>query len=172
MVERVVSQGYARGGAVGGDLGPDDARALLRSWLDSIGLAMSDAELLAWMQSDALSHADLFRRARRVHERRLRGAVHEPLAAAESRDDLGAAQLALFEACVPTVPYAPSAAFLGREQQKLSGPARFARRDLSPRRAARELQLRHRGSGIGGGAFLTDPAAASLDRGVVHRMGA
>jgi glycosyltransferase involved in cell wall biosynthesis/predicted metal-dependent phosphoesterase TrpH len=126
MVERVVGEGDARSGAVGGDLGPDDARALLRAWLDSISFAMDDAELLAWMQSDGFSHSDLFRRARRVHERRLRGAVHDALAAAESRAELGAALLALFEACVPIVPYAPAAAFLGREKQKLSGRDRDA----------------------------------------------
>jgi hypothetical protein len=50
------------------------ARALLRAWLDSIGLELDDADLLAWLQSDAFSHGDLLRRARR-HERELRAAV-------------------------------------------------------------------------------------------------
>ena len=75
MVERVMSQGDARTGALASDLGPDDARALLRAWLRSIGLGLTDAELLAWMQSDDFSHADLRRRARRWHERKLEAAV-------------------------------------------------------------------------------------------------
>ena len=75
MVERVMSQGDARGGALGGDLCPEDARALLRAWVNSIGLGLSDAELLARLQSDDFSHADLLRRARRWHERKLAAAV-------------------------------------------------------------------------------------------------
>ena len=130
MVERVVSQGDARTGVITGDLGPDDARALLHAWLDSVGLGLSDADLLAWLQSDGFSHGDLQRRARRVHERRLQAAVTDALAAAGASQDLGAALLALFEACVPIVPYAPSTAFLGREKQKLSG------RDRDPVRVA------------------------------------
>lgn len=130
MIERVVSQGDARSGALASDLGPDDARALLRAWLDSIGLGLTDAELLAWLQSDGFSHKDLQRRARRVHERRLQDAVTRALAAAGATEDLGTALLALFEACVPVVPYAPATAFLGREKQKLSG------RDRDPVRVA------------------------------------
>ena len=57
IVERVMSQGDARSGTTGSDLGPEDARALLRAWLASIGLGLTDAELLAWMQSDDFSHA-------------------------------------------------------------------------------------------------------------------
>ena len=97
MVERVVTQGDARTGALAGDLGPEDARALLRAWLGSIGLGLSDAELLAWLQSDDFSHADLRRRARRLaraqaagrgrtgarrrdrHERRLGPGAAEPV---------------------------------------------------------------------------------------------
>ena len=75
MVERVMSQGEARSGPLAADLGPDDARALLHAWLDALGLDMDAAELLAQMQADGFSHADLFRRARRVHERRLAEAV-------------------------------------------------------------------------------------------------
>ncbi len=127
MVERVVSQGDARSGPMASDLGPDDARALLRAWLDSIGLDMTDAELLAWLQSDGFSHADLVRRARRWHERKLQVAVERAIAAPA---DIGASLLSVFEACVPVVPYAPAAAFLGREKQKLSA------RDREPVRVA------------------------------------
>jgi glycosyltransferase involved in cell wall biosynthesis/predicted metal-dependent phosphoesterase TrpH len=130
MAERVVSQGDARSGAIAGDLAPDDARALLHAWLDSIGLELTDAELLAWLQSDGFSHGALLRRARRCHERKLQAAVTQLLASAAARDGWGAALLALFDSCVPVVPYAPSAAFLGREKQKVSG------RDSEPVRVA------------------------------------
>jgi hypothetical protein len=126
MIERVVSQGDVRSGPLAGDLEPEDARALLRAWLDSIGLGLSDAELLSWLHSDGFSHGDLQRRARRWHERKLQGAVSRVLAAP---DDVGAALFSVFEACIPVVPYAPSAAFLGREKHKLSGqrePVRVA----------------------------------------------
>jgi glycosyltransferase involved in cell wall biosynthesis/predicted metal-dependent phosphoesterase TrpH len=118
MIERVVSQGDVRSGPLAGDLKPEDARALLRAWLDSIGLGLSDAELLTWLQSDGFSHGDLQRRARRWHERTLQGAVSRALAAPE---DIGAVLFSVFEACIPVVPYAPAAAFLGREKHKLSG---------------------------------------------------
>ncbi len=121
MVERVMSQGDARTGALAADLGPDDARALLRAWLRSIGLGLTDAELLAWMQADDFSHADLRRRARRRHEVKLEAAVGRVVAAAAgTADGWGPALLGLFDACVPVVPYTPAAAFLGREKQKLS----------------------------------------------------
>ena len=121
MAERVVSQGDARSGALATDLGPDDARALLHAWVDSIDLGLTDAELLAWLQSDGFSHAGLLRRARRCHERKLQAAVTRLLASAAASDGWGAALLALFDACIPVVPYMPSAAFLGREKHKLSG---------------------------------------------------
>jgi glycosyltransferase involved in cell wall biosynthesis/predicted metal-dependent phosphoesterase TrpH len=130
MAERVVSQGDARSGAIGGDLCPDDARALLRAWLDSIGLGLTDAELLAWLQSDGFSHGDLLRRARRWHERKLKAAIARALASAGASEGWGDVLLALFDACVPVVPYAPAAAFLGREKHKLSG------RDREPVRVA------------------------------------
>jgi hypothetical protein len=80
-------------------------------------MGMADAELLAWLQADGVSHADLARRARRWHERKLQGAVERAIAAPA---DIGASLRSVFEACVPVVPYAPAAAFLGREKHKLS----------------------------------------------------
>jgi glycosyltransferase involved in cell wall biosynthesis/predicted metal-dependent phosphoesterase TrpH len=154
MVERVVSQGDARSGPLAGDLGPDDARALLRAWLDSIGLGLSDAELLEYLQSDGFSHADLQRRARRWHERKLCRAVGEALAAAGATDDLGRALLALFEACVPVVPYASSSAFLGRERHKLSA------RERDPVRVALIAD------GVGGMHGVTHTLDEIRDRGV------
>src|SRR4051812_3786692 len=93
IVERVMVEGDARAGVDGRDLGPEDARALLRAWLDAVGLQLSEAELLAHLQSDGFSHADLYRRARRSHERRLRAAVDGVLAQAASgeRADYAAA---------------------------------------------------------------------------------
>jgi glycosyltransferase involved in cell wall biosynthesis len=136
MVERVLSQGDARSGPLGADLGPADARALLHAWLVSLDLRMSGAELLAWMQDDGFSHAALFRQARRRHEHRLRDAVEAMVSAAgeigaPARPPVGApseapladrlAPLAtgVFSACVPAIPYAASIAFLGREKGKL-----------------------------------------------------
>jgi glycosyltransferase involved in cell wall biosynthesis/predicted metal-dependent phosphoesterase TrpH len=121
IVEQVMAQGDARSGAVGADLAPDDARALLRAWIGALGLGMDDAELLAWMQSDGFSHSDLLRRARRRHERDLHRAVGHVLAAASNAEGWGEALLALFTACLPIVPYAPASAFLAREKHKLSG---------------------------------------------------
>jgi glycosyltransferase involved in cell wall biosynthesis/predicted metal-dependent phosphoesterase TrpH len=122
IVERVMSHGDARSGAIAADLCPGDARALLRAWLDSLGLETSEAELLAWMQEDGFAHADLFRRACRVHERRLRMAVERVVEAAGDLDaGAQAAAEAVFAACIPAIPYVPAAAFLGREKSKLLG---------------------------------------------------
>ena len=119
MVERVMREGDVRRGAVGADLGPDDARALLHAWLEAIDLRLDERELLAYLQHEDFSHADLFRRARRAHERKLAGAVDGVLAATTTGGDLGAAAAGLFDACVAAIPYAPAAAFLGREKGKL-----------------------------------------------------
>ena len=127
MVERVMAEGNARKGAIGADLRPDDARALLRAWLAAVDLDLTDAELLAWMQSDSFSHAALFRRARRGHERRLGAAIDE-LAGTPAVADLPAGMARLFGACIGAVPYAPAAAFLGREKAKLARRAGDRRR--------------------------------------------
>jgi glycosyltransferase involved in cell wall biosynthesis/predicted metal-dependent phosphoesterase TrpH len=121
MVERVMREGDARSGAIGADLGPEDARAILRAWLESIDLDLSEPELLAYLQGEDFSHADLFRRARRKHEKKLAATVHEIVAMAENpagANYLGAAS-SLFDACVAAIPYAPAAAFLGKEKSKL-----------------------------------------------------
>lgn len=120
MVERVMFEGGRRRGAEGEDLCPDDARALLRAWLDAVELDMTAGELLAWMQSDDFSHAELFRRARRRHERRLGKAVDEVMALAQAGQNPLMAAFGLFDAVLPAVPYAPSAAFLAREKRRLT----------------------------------------------------
>jgi glycosyltransferase involved in cell wall biosynthesis/predicted metal-dependent phosphoesterase TrpH len=118
MAERVIAEGAAREGKVAADIGPDDARCLLESWLDGMELQVRGRALLDHLQSDGFSHADLYRRARRIHDRRLRRAVAEGTAAV-SRGDLPSAVNGLFEALVPAVPYAPATAFLGAEKAKL-----------------------------------------------------
>ena len=102
------------------DIGPADARELLEAWLGAMGLELRGRELLDYLQSDGFSHADLYRRARRIHERRLRSAVR---AGSESidRGALAPALSGLFEALLPAVPYAPATAFLAAEKAKLRG---------------------------------------------------
>jgi glycosyltransferase involved in cell wall biosynthesis/predicted metal-dependent phosphoesterase TrpH len=154
MVERVMSQGDARHGALTSELGPADGRALLYAWLDSLDLHMSGAELLAWMQEDDFSHSALFRRARRRHERDLRDAVDLVLEAAARRAGYEEAATALFSACVPAIPYAPAAAFLGREKGKL------VTGDGEPRRVALVAD------GVGGMHGVTHTLDEIRERGV------
>jgi glycosyltransferase involved in cell wall biosynthesis/predicted metal-dependent phosphoesterase TrpH len=118
MAERVIREGAAREGKIAADVGPEDARALLEAWLDGVGLDLRGGELIAFLQDDGFSHADLYRRARRIHDRRLREAVAAGAEAVASGDLPGAVN-PLFEALVPAVPYAPATAFLGAEKAKL-----------------------------------------------------
>ncbi len=121
IVERVMREGDVRTGHAGADLGPDDARALLRSWLTGMELQFDEQELLRRLQDGQLGHPDLYRRARRTHERKLAGAVGEIVTMVEeSAIDFGRAQNAIFDACIPAVPYAAATAFLGREKLKLT----------------------------------------------------
>ncbi len=156
MVERVMTEGDARGGALGADLGPEDARALLRGWLAAVDLDLSNDDLLAHLQADGFSHGELFRHARRCHERKLGAAVGRVAAAAvDGVDvDLGAAAMEIFEACVPAVPYAPAVAFLSRE-----------RRRLAPREAE-PLRVGLVADGIGSMHGVTRTLEELRDRGV------
>ena len=121
IVERVMSEGDARHGSGGADLGAGDALALLRAWLYSMELEVDEHKLLTQLQAGELTHADLDRRARRVHERKLAGVVHDTVRSLESgTPDAGRAALTLFDACMPAIPYAAAAAFLGREKAKLA----------------------------------------------------
>jgi glycosyltransferase involved in cell wall biosynthesis/predicted metal-dependent phosphoesterase TrpH len=119
MAQRVIGEGAAREGKVAADIGPDDARTLLEAWLASVGVEQRGRELIEYMQSDGFTHADLYRRARRTHERRIRVAVERGEAAARG-GDLGALVGGLFDAILPVVPYAPATAFLGAEKAKLA----------------------------------------------------
>jgi glycosyltransferase involved in cell wall biosynthesis/predicted metal-dependent phosphoesterase TrpH len=129
MAERVIREGSAREGKVAADIGPDDARCLLEAWLAGMGLDLRGRELISYLQSDGFSHADLYRRARRIHDRRLRSAVALGTDAV-ANGDLPSAIDGLFEAIVPAVPYAPSTFFLGAEKAKLCS------RDETRRRVA------------------------------------
>lgn len=88
MVRRLLHEGDARQGATGaasgaGAVTPEDARCLLGAWLGAVGLQDLDtAGLIAHMQADDFSHSDLYRRACRAHERKLREAVELALRAA------------------------------------------------------------------------------------------
>jgi glycosyltransferase involved in cell wall biosynthesis/predicted metal-dependent phosphoesterase TrpH len=119
IAQRVVGQGVAREGKIAADIGPDDARGLLDAWLSSLGIELRGRALLDHLQSEGFSHADLYRRARHAHDRRLRAAI-ELGSRANAASDLPAAFGALFDALVPAAPYGPSAAFLGAEKAKLA----------------------------------------------------
>ncbi len=119
IAQRTISEGAAREGKVAADIGPDDARALLEAWLRAVELDLRGRELLAYMQADDFSHADLYRRARRTHERRLRDAISAGTGAAREGNVAGAIG-GLFDALIPAVPYAPATTFLGAEKAKLA----------------------------------------------------
>jgi glycosyltransferase involved in cell wall biosynthesis/predicted metal-dependent phosphoesterase TrpH len=120
MAERVMVEGDARASSAGGDIGPEDARRLLRAWLSSMGLDLDLRGLIAFFQSEGHSHSDLERRARRAHERKLARAV-ERIADMGTGAELASTAAAVWEACTPVIPYMPARAFLGREREKLSG---------------------------------------------------
>jgi glycosyltransferase involved in cell wall biosynthesis/predicted metal-dependent phosphoesterase TrpH len=121
IVERVMTEGDARHGTNGADLQASDALALLRAWLLAMDLDVDEHKLLTQLQEGELGHADLDRRARRVHERKLAAVVHDIVTSLEQgRLDGGASALALFDACIPAIPYAAASAFLGREKAKLA----------------------------------------------------
>jgi glycosyltransferase involved in cell wall biosynthesis/predicted metal-dependent phosphoesterase TrpH len=122
ITERVMREGDVRHGSVAGDLGPEDALALLRAWLASMDLAINEQQLLRLLQDGELSHPDLQRRAKRIHERELAKVVDDVVAMTDGRKplDLQGAARELFDACVPAIPYAAASAFLGREKRKLT----------------------------------------------------
>jgi glycosyltransferase involved in cell wall biosynthesis/predicted metal-dependent phosphoesterase TrpH len=121
MVRRLLREGDVRHGAVGNDLNPADARCLLQAWLGAVELDHLDERgLIAYMQAEDFSHADLYRRACRLHERKLRRAVDVAVAAAGGQAEVLRAAEGLFEACIAAIPYAPATAFLASEQAKLA----------------------------------------------------
>jgi glycosyltransferase involved in cell wall biosynthesis/predicted metal-dependent phosphoesterase TrpH len=124
MVRRLLREGDARQGATGsgGAVSPEDARCLLRAWLAAVELDHLDTRgLIAYMQEDSFSHADLHRRACRLHERKLRAAVELAVrAASDPQASVMAAAEGVFQGCIAAIPYAPATAFLASEQSKLA----------------------------------------------------
>jgi len=127
IAERVVADGGERGGEAHANLGPGEATALLRAWLQSVELPTDPGALLELMKDDGFSHADLFRRAKRIHERRLRDAVGTVTRALESHDGYAEAATGLFEAMIPAIPYVPATTILGNEKAKLAGESEHGR---------------------------------------------
>jgi glycosyltransferase involved in cell wall biosynthesis/predicted metal-dependent phosphoesterase TrpH len=120
MVQRLLREGDARHGAASGELTPRDASDLLEAWLRAMDLDSLDARaLIELMQAEGFRHADLYRRACRVHEQRLREAIEEAALAARGEGSLGQAAVAVFESCIAVLPYAPARAFHAAEQAKL-----------------------------------------------------
>jgi glycosyltransferase involved in cell wall biosynthesis/predicted metal-dependent phosphoesterase TrpH len=121
MMRRLLLEADARHGAMSGDLSPEDARCLLRAWLNAVELDHLDERgLLEMMQDESFSHSGLYRRACRIHERKLRGAVDIAVGAASGASDLLTAAEGIFEASIAAIPYAPATAFLANEQAKLA----------------------------------------------------
>ena len=130
-----MSEGGVRSGATSGDIGPDDARALLDAFFDSIGMDLRGRDLIDHMQSDEFSHAELERRARRVHERKLNEVVERTvadLAGDEPVEDLaGRAIQAGSELSAPRCRSSPTRRprpSSGRRRAKLNPPEGAARR--------------------------------------------
>lgn len=120
LVQRLLREADARQGPVGGELSPADARGLVRAWLTAVELDHLDERgLIEHMQSEDFSHADLYRRACRAHERKLRVAVGRVVDAAQGRASVKAAATGVFESCIAAIPYGPARAFLTTEQVKL-----------------------------------------------------
>jgi glycosyltransferase involved in cell wall biosynthesis/predicted metal-dependent phosphoesterase TrpH len=131
MSQRLLREGDARQGAAGSDLAPEDARCLLRAWLAAVELDhLDERQLIAHMQQEDFSHADLYRRACRMHERKLRRAVDVAVAAVTGEADALVAAEGVFEACIAAIPYAPATAFLASEQAKLAAIPSSPRRGL------------------------------------------
>jgi glycosyltransferase involved in cell wall biosynthesis/predicted metal-dependent phosphoesterase TrpH len=120
IVERVMREGDARHGSGSADLEAKDALALLRAWLLAMDLDVDEHKLLTQLQDGELGHGDLDRRARRVHERKLAAVVHDTVAGIERGAIDDGTALALFDACIPAIPYAAASAFLGREKARLA----------------------------------------------------
>jgi glycosyltransferase involved in cell wall biosynthesis/predicted metal-dependent phosphoesterase TrpH len=122
MARRLLSEGDARRGTLDGSgaVSPADARCLLRAWLHAVELDhLDEAGLIAYMQDGRFKHSDLYRRACRAHERKLRVAIEQALSAARGEGDVISAATGLFDSCAAAIPYAPATAFLANERAKL-----------------------------------------------------
>ncbi|HEX5853619.1 MAG TPA: glycosyltransferase [Solirubrobacteraceae bacterium] len=139
MLHRLLREGDLRESSTtaGGAVSPEDARCLLRAWLAAVELDHLDAPgLIALMQEKSFSHSGLFRRACRLHERKLRAAVETAVNAATGQADVMSAAEGLFEACIAAIPYAPATAFLAGEQAKVAAIPYSGREDGETPRVA------------------------------------
>ncbi len=123
LAGRLLREGDAREGEDAHERGvtPEDARCLLHAWLAAVGLDHLDERgLIAYMQDERFSHGDLYRRACRAHEHKLRDAVAGALPAALGDGGVQRAAEGIFEACTAAIPYAPATAFVANELAKLA----------------------------------------------------
>jgi glycosyltransferase involved in cell wall biosynthesis/predicted metal-dependent phosphoesterase TrpH len=122
LIGRFMREASNRGQVAGGEFEAIDAAGLLHAHLEAAGHEVgSAADVTASLQDDDRSHADLFRRACRRHERRLGEAVDQALSALEQGSSPLVAAPALFDAALPVLPYLPAVAFLGGEKHRLNG---------------------------------------------------
>ena len=139
-------------GAIGADLAPDDARALLRAWLDAVELGDLDERRPAGRDAGRRTSAtrDLFRRARRTHERKLARGV----------DDVvdGRRQRTAPPACAPAPRSSSTPA--SRRSPTRPPPPSWARR--SPSSPARERRAAR--------ASRWSPTASAAMHGVTHTL--
>ena len=147
-----MTEGDARSGSIGCDLGPEDAQALLRAWLDAVDLRLSERDLLALLQSDGFSHAGLERRARRCHERRLEAAVDRAIAG--PRADRRRRRR------TSSPPASP------RSRTRPPPPSSAARRASSPTRDHEPVRVALVADGIGGMHGVTHTIDEIRERGV------
>ncbi len=112
-------EGDVRSGVVAADLGPEDALALLRAWLECDGPRhRRSASCSSLLQDGELSHprpvppraADPRAQARGARSTRSLDGRGRPASTS------AAWRASCFDACVPAIPYAAASAFLGREK--------------------------------------------------------
>ncbi len=151
IIERIVTKDETEGG----DLGPRDARAVLRAWLEAVELDTDERVLLGHLQAEGFSHSALERRARRCHERKLAAAVE----LVGETADWNAVAAGVFEACVAAVPYAPATAFLARERRRISAPTH-------PSRDRERARVALVADGLGAVHGVTSTLAQIRERGV------
>ena len=158
MVRRLLREGDARQGASGsgGTVSPEDARCLLRAWLAAVEPTTSTRAADRHMQEESFSHSDLYRRACRLHERKLRAAVELAVrAAGDPQTPVMAAAEGVFEGCIaaiPTPPPPPSSPASSRSSRACpsaasarprawrSSPTASAPRTVSPARSKRSAR--------------------------------
>ena len=126
----------------GGEIGPEDARALLTAFTEAVGLEPGRA-LIDYMQADRFSHAELERKARRVHERRLREVVESTVESVRNggADDLAGTAVnagrELFRAGDPGGAICTSSRLFGEREGQAHSPRGLQARGTGRRRDRR-----------------------------------